>query len=88
MDFSVETAVANQLAHQDRVKKILAETGGEIIHPDHYKFRMQFRDDILAAMDVSCDEQQFPRVEDRDLPELFKTLDSLAEKLFLRRVGL
>lgn len=87
-DFSVEIATANRLAHQDRVAKLLAQTGGEVIHPDHYAFRMSFRDAILEAADEHCAANDIQKIKDKDLPEIFKVLDALAEKLWLRSVGL
>lgn len=85
---SIETEMALRFAHQDRVAKLLAETGGEVIHPDHYAFRMSFRDAILEAADAHCDANDIQKIKDRDLPEIFKALDALAETLWLRSVGL
>ncbi len=84
---SIEAQVAEQLANKDRVAAILARTGGEIMHPDHYDFREAFRNAVLAAMDECSDEHEFTKVLDADLPELFKALDPLAEKLWLRSLG-
>jgi len=85
---NTETQVAQRLAHQQRTNAILARTGGEIIHPDHYDFKMAFRDSVLAAMDASCNEHHMARVNDADLPELFVAIDALAERLVLRKLGL
>jgi hypothetical protein len=85
---SIEMETANLIAHRERIAAIRAEHGGEGIHPDHYAFRMALRDAVLAAMDSCADEHGMTRPLDRDLPALFRTLDPLAESLWLRRMGL
>jgi hypothetical protein len=70
--------------HQNRVA---AWEANDRQHPDHYKFKMAFRDTVLASMDDASDEHSMTKVLDKDLPELFKTLDAIAEKLWLRRLG-
>lgn len=85
---TIEQEIANKIAHQERTAKVLERTGGETIHPDHYAFRQDFRDSVLEAMDQSSDRHSMPRVIDADLPALFRAIDTLAEKLWLRRNGL
>lgn len=85
---SIESETAVRIAHQERAAKILSRTGGEVMHPDHYDFREQFRDAVLAAMDESADVHSMPRVTDGDLPELLRAIDKQAERLWLRRMGL
>lgn len=84
---TIEQDVANQIAHREHIAKVLARTGGEIMHPDHYDFRQDFRDAVLEAMDEASDKHSMPRVLDADLSELFRTIDALAERLWLRRLG-
>jgi hypothetical protein len=85
---SIEQEVAQRIVHQENIAKKLERTGGEIIHPDHYDFRQDFRSFVLDAMDDASEKHGMAMVVDKDLPELFKTLDYLAERLFLRREGL
>lgn len=87
-EFAVEKAAAYTAVHQERVAALLDQTGGEIIHPDHYAFRMSFRDAILEAADEHCSANDIQKIKDRDLPELFRAIDALAERLWLRSVGL
>ena len=48
------------------------------------EFQMSFRDNVLKSMDETCSEFGLSNVTDSDLPELFRSIDSLAEKIFLR----
>lgn len=83
---SIELETANRIAYQERVvAQALGRTGGEVMHPDHYEFRQAFRDAVLAAMDEVSKEHNMPLVTDADLPALFRALDPLAERLFIRR---
>lgn len=85
---SIEAQMAAQLAHQDHVIKLLARTGGEIIHPDHYDIREAIRLSVLAAIDAATDEQGAPRMSDGELPNLFRTIDAIASRVFLKGAGL
>lgn len=85
---TIEAQVANQIAHQERTARILARTGGEIIHPDHYELREAVRNAVLTAIDAATSDLEFPRMSDGDLPNLFKALDAIAERVFLKRSGL
>lgn len=87
VEYPEEAIIARQVAHEERTAKILSETGGEIIHPDEHNFREAFREYVLKAMDDCSFDNEFPKVQDKDLPDLFIALDDLAEKLFLRRAG-
>lgn len=87
VEYPEEARIARQMVHEERTAKILAETGGEVIHPSQYKFREAFREYVLKAMDDCSFDNEFPKVQDKDLPELFEALDDLSEKLFLRSVG-
>lgn len=42
------------------------------------------RDKVLVAVDIACLANDCPSILDTDLPEFFRGLDSLSEKLFLR----
>lgn len=88
MDFSVEHATAVQLAHQERVTALLACTGGEIMHPDHYDIREAIRIAVLHAIDATTDALGKPKMSDAELPALFRTLDGIAERVFLKGAGL
>ena len=85
---SIESEVAVQLAHKDRVSAVLASTGGEVIHPDHYNIRESIRLAVLRAIDVTTHELGWPKMSDGELPALFRTLDGIAERVFLKGVGL
>lgn len=85
---TIEQQVAQQLAHKDRVNQILSRTGGEVMHPDHYDLREAIRLAVLEAIDATTAEQGKARMSDGELPALFKTLDAIAERVFLKSVGL
>jgi hypothetical protein len=85
---TIEQQVAQQIVHQERTQAILARTGGEIMHPDHYDMREAFRLGILEAIDAISEENGYPRMSDAELPTLFKALDGISERLFLKSVGL
>ena len=84
---TIEREVAYNLAHLARITEIRARTGNEDLHPDHYDFRQALRDQVLAAMDECAEEHSMTKVLDRDLPALFRAIDPLAERLWLRRMG-
>ena len=88
MQNAIEIQIANQMAHSERIAKNRARTDGEQMHVDHYDFRQDFRDMVLSAMDEACERNGMPKVMDKDLPNLFRALDPLAERLWLRRCGL
>lgn len=86
---SIEAEVANTLAHQDSVSKTLAATGGELIHPDHYAIREEIRLAVLEAIDSAMESRgRAYRMSDGELPYLFKTLDIISEKIWLKGIGL
>lgn len=85
---TVERQFANQLVHQARVVKILSRTGGEIIHPDHYDLREAVRLAVLRAIDETTTEVGRGKMSDGELPELFKTLDAISERVFMKSIGL
>lgn len=85
---TIEQQVAAALAHRDRVVAILAETGGEVIHPDHYAIREALRLAVMAAIDDVTTERGLPRMSDGKLPELFHTVDAIANTVFLQSNGL
>ena len=73
--------------HRERIAKVLSRTGGEAMHPDHYDFRQALRDAILTASDEAADEHGMARLTDADLPELFRSIDPIAERLWARSLG-
>lgn len=85
---SIEEQTAGQHAHRDHIAKVLEGTGGEVMHPDHHEIREAVRNAVLEALDGVSEEHGAPKVKDADLPALFRTLDHLSERLFLRREGL
>ena len=85
---SIEAEVAQQIAHQDRIKQVRARTGGEDMHPDHYDLREDIRTSVLAAFDAVSEDRGVPKVSDAELPNLFRAIDAIAERLFLKSVGL
>lgn len=85
---TIEAQVANQIVHRDRVKATLARTGGEVIHPDHYDLREALRLAVLHAIDETTDERGSPKMSDGELPDLFRAIDAIAERVFLKGVGL
>lgn len=85
---SIEIETANKLAHQERIAKTLARTGGEVMHPDHYDLREAIRLAVLHAIDDTCKEMEAPKMSDGELPGLFKALDAISHRVFLKRVGL
>ena len=85
---SIETEVARMIAHQEHVQRVLARTGGEVMHPDHYDLREAIRLAVLAAIDEATDEAGVPKMGDGELPSLFKALDAITERVFLKGAGL
>lgn len=83
-----EIQVAQQIAHQERVATILARTGGEIMHPDHYDIREAIRLAVLHAIDSTTAEMGAPKMSDGELPNLFRALDAISERVFLKGAGL
>lgn len=75
------------MTHAQHQANVAAWIANDCQHPDHYNFKMAFRDSVLAAMDAAADEHGMTKVLDKDLPELFRAIDPLAEKLWLRRLG-
>lgn len=51
---------------------------------DFEEFLEEFRNQILNAADEACEDFDVSLIEDADLPELFKSIDSLAKKLWER----
>jgi hypothetical protein len=88
MTQTIEAQVAAQIAHQEHVARVLARTGGEVMHPDHYDLREAIRLAVLRAIDDATDEMGAPKMSDAELPKLFKALDEIAERVFLKQVGL
>jgi hypothetical protein len=85
---TIEAETAQRLAHQDRVAATLARTGGEVMHPDHYDVREAFRLAVMAAIDEVTAERGIGRMSDGELPALFKAIDPIAERVWLKSVGL
>jgi hypothetical protein len=85
---SIERETAERLAHKDHIRSVLARTGGEVIHPDHYDLREAIRLAVIAALDHVADEMNAPKFSDRELPKLFACTDQIADQMFLKRVGL
>lgn len=51
---------------------------------DFELFLNDFRNEIVAAADSVCEDFDLLFLEDSDLPELFKVVDSLAKTLWER----
>lgn len=85
---TIEAKVAQQIAHRERVAATLARTGGEIMHPDHYDIREAIRLAVLEAIDTTTAEMGKPKMSDAELPALFRTIDAIAERVFLKGAGL
>jgi hypothetical protein len=51
---------------------------------DFELFLEEFRNKILTAADEACEDFDVSLIEDSDLPELFKSVDALAKKLWER----
>lgn len=83
-----EQQVANEIAHKERIANVLARTGGEVMHPDHYDLREAVRLAVIDAIDAVSAERGIPTFSDGDLPALFRALDAISEKVFLKSVGL
>lgn len=81
-------AIAARIEHQRRISAVLARTGGEVIHPDHYDLREACRLAVIRALDDVAAEFEAPKFSDGELPALFRAIDRLAEQMFLKRVGL
>jgi hypothetical protein len=58
--------------------------GGEVMHPDHYDIREEIRLAVLEAIDGVT----VTKMSDAELHALFRALDPIAERLFLKRMGL
>lgn len=85
---SIEFEVANQIVHRERIAAQLRETGGEQMYPDHYAVREAIRNAVLVAIDEVTSEREIPRMSDAELPDLFRALDAIANRVFLKSVGL
>lgn len=85
---SLEKQVAEQIVHQERVSALLAKTGGEIMHPDHYELREAVRLAVLKAIDETTSSVCNVKMSDGELPNLFKTLDAIVSCVFLKSKGL
>lgn len=85
---TIEQQVAEQIAHQERIVATLARTGGEVIHPDHYDIREAIRLAVLHAIDEATEALGKPKMSDGELPTLFRALDGIAERVFLKGAGL
>lgn len=85
---STEAEVAAALAHRDRVGQILARTGGEMMHPDHYDLREAIRVAVLHALDDVATDRGIGKASDAELPALFRTLDAITQRMFLASVGI
>ncbi len=85
---TIEQQAALHFAHKDRITAALARTGGEIMHPDHYDLREAIRLAVLGAIDNTTDGLGKPKMSDAELPALFRALDGIAERVFLKGAGL
>jgi hypothetical protein len=85
---TIEAQVAQQIAHKERVAAILQRTGGEVMHPDHYDIREAIRLAVLHAIDDTTAELGKPKMSDAELPALFRALDAISERIFLKGAGL
>jgi len=85
---TIEAQVATQIVHREHTQAVLARTGGEIMHPDHYDIREAMRLAVLRALDDTCAEIDAPKMSDGELPNLFRAIDQIAERVFLKKVGL
>lgn len=85
---TIERDTALQIAHRDRINDILSRTGGEIIHPDHYDLREALRLAVLEAVDITTEMLNRPKMSDGELPALFRAIDGIAERIFLKGAGL
>lgn len=86
---TIEAETARRIVNEERVTRILARTGGELIHPDHYALREAMRLAVLAAIDqVTADRYGKRIMSDAELPALFRTVDGIAERVFLKGSGL
>lgn len=68
------------------IEQIVA--GGEVMHPDHYDLRESIRLAVIEAIDNACAEHGTAKFSDGELPALFRTLDQIAERVFLKNAGL
>jgi hypothetical protein len=73
---------------KNQTAELLAQSGEEVILPQAADFRGFLRDAVCTAIDQTVEEHGAGKLLDKDLPELFRCLDALAEKLFLRGMGL
>lgn len=87
MNFSTERQAAQQIVHRERTQATLARTGGEVMHPDHYDAREAIRLAVLRAIDEATAELDLPKMSDGELPNLFRALDPIAERVFLKSKG-
>lgn len=85
---TIEAQVAQQIVHRERTEKVLARTGGEVMHPDHYDLREALRLAVLHTIDDVTTEFGVPKMSDSELPNLFRAIDAIAERVFLKSVGL
>lgn len=85
---TIEQEIANRIVHQERIAKKRAETGGEQMHPDHYAIREGMRLAVLTVLDEVCMSREIKRMSDAELPALFRTIDAIANRVFLASVGL
>ncbi len=79
---------ATGAAWAERTRKVLERTGGEVMHPDHYDIREAIRLAVLHAIDQTTAELGKPKMSDGELPNLFRAIDAISERVFLKGAGL
>jgi hypothetical protein len=84
---TIEAQVARQIAHREHISQVLARTGGEVIHPDHYDLREAIRNAVLSAIDEATTAAERGKMSDAELPALFRATDAIAERVWLKSVG-
>lgn len=93
---SLRGASAELITEAEAIRDLLFETARRSSHlqiaieragtaADREGFISDLRDRVCSAIDDAVEEQGCGKLLDRDLPDLFRTLDALSETLLDRR---
>jgi hypothetical protein len=79
---TIEDAVKAALAHRQRTRELMTGLGDNDLHPDHSIIREALCIAVVIAIDDQCLLFGMPRMPDAELPDLMRTLDGIADRIF------
>lgn len=89
MEFSIEHETAERLQQVDELKRRVAVwESQDRLNAAHYELREEIRCAVLRAIDEVTESRTIENMSDAELPALFRALDPIAERVFLKSVGL